>query len=108
MDSKYLRVPQDASDVLCSENEKDRSGRQFSLVSRTNLILLLSVAANAVLALSLIMMLREKPTPTGFGECKQAVCDDYRLTSLSQGRHSQDHMEPILVEYGLQSQKPLG
>ena len=76
MDSKYLRVPQDASDFLCSENEKDRTGRESSLVSRTNLILLLSVAANAILALSLVMMLGEKPTPTGFGERKQAVCEN--------------------------------
>ena len=73
MDSKYLRVPQDASDLLCSENEKDRAGRQSSLVSRKNLILLLSVVANAILALSLVMMLREKPTPTGFGERKQEI-----------------------------------
>ena len=73
MDSKYLRVPQDASDLLCSENEKDRAGRQSSLVSCKNLTLLLSVVANAILALSLVMMLRERPTPTGFGERKQAV-----------------------------------
>ena len=73
MDSKYLRVPQDASDLLCPENEKKRFGRQSSLVSHKNLILLLSVGANAILALSLFVMLRETPTPTGFGEHKQAV-----------------------------------
>ena len=73
MDSKYLRVPQDASDLLCSEHEKDQTSRQSSVVSRKNLILLLSVVANAILALSLVMMLREKPTPTGFGECKQEI-----------------------------------
>lgn len=92
MDSKYLRIPQDASDALCSENERDRAGRQSSLVSRTNLILLLSVAANAILALSLVMMLREKPTPTGFGERKQAV--SVKLpTDQSQPRstHSRPH-----------------
>ena len=72
MDSKYLRVPQDASDLLCSENERDQTSRQ-SLISRKNLILLLSVVTNAILALSLVMILREKPTPTGFGERKQEI-----------------------------------
>ena len=72
MDSKYLRVPQDASDLLCSEKERDQTSRQ-SLISRKNLILLLSVVANAILALWLVMILREKPTPTGFGERKQEI-----------------------------------
>ena len=73
MDSKYLRVPQDASDLLCSENERDQTSRQSSLILRKNLILLLSVVANAILALWLVMVLREKPTPTGFGERKQEI-----------------------------------
>ena len=85
MDSKYLRVPQDASDLLCSANEKNQIGRQSSLASRKNLILLLSVVANAILALSLVTMLREKPTPTGFGEGKQAVSVKVP-TDLSQPR----------------------
>ena len=73
MDPKYLRVPQDTSDLLCSDNEKDQTSRQSSVVSRKNLILLLSVVANAILALWLVIMLREQPMPTGFGERKQAI-----------------------------------
>ena len=73
MDSKYLRVPQDVSDLSYLENEKDRIGHRPHWVSRNNLFLMFSMVANAVLSLSLLMLLREKPTPTGFGERKQAI-----------------------------------
>lgn len=73
MDSKYLRVPQDASDLLYSENERDGIGHRPHLFSWKRLILLLSVVINAVLSLSLVMVLREKPTPTNFGEHEQAI-----------------------------------
>lgn len=68
MDSKYLRVPQDASDLLYSENEREEIGHRSHLRSWKSLMLLFSVVINAVLSLSLVMVLREKPTPTNFGE----------------------------------------
>lgn len=73
MDSKYLRVPQDASDLLYSENERDGIGHRRHLYSWKSLILLLSVVINAALSLSLGMVLREKPTPSNFGEYEQAI-----------------------------------
>ena len=74
MDSRYLRLSQDASYLLYSENERDGTGHQPRLFSWKSLILLLSVVANAVLSLSLVMMLRENSTPTDFGEHEQAIC----------------------------------
>lgn len=68
MDSKYLRLPQDASDLLYSGNEKERNGHQPRLFSWRNLMLSLSLVVNIFLSVSLVLMLREKPTPTGFGE----------------------------------------
>ena len=73
MNLKYLRVPQDASDLLHTENEKDGIGDQPHLLSWKNLILLFSVVVNAVLCLSLATTMREKPTPTGFGEHNDAI-----------------------------------
>lgn len=73
MNSKYLRVPQDASDLLYSENDRDGIGHRPHLFSWKSLILLLSVVINAVLSFSIVMALREKPTPTNFGEHEQAI-----------------------------------
>lgn len=72
MNSKYLRLPQDVSDPLNSENEKGDSHRPESFSWR-NLILSLSVVVNVFLAFSVILVLREKPTPTSFGENRQAI-----------------------------------
>ena len=72
MNSKYLRLPQDVSDLLNSENEKGNSHRPES-VSWKNLIFSLSVVVNVFLSISVILVLREKPTPTGFGENRKAI-----------------------------------
>ncbi len=68
MNSKYLRLPQDASDLLGSGNEKESNGRRPQSFSWGNIMLSLSVAVNIFLSVFIILMLREKPTPTGFGE----------------------------------------
>lgn len=68
MNSEYLRLPQDASDLFYSRNEKEGNDHRAQWASRKNLILLLSAVFNAVLCISFILMLKEKPTPIGFGE----------------------------------------
>ena len=68
MDSKYLRLPQDGSDLLHPENEKGANDRRPNAISRKFLILMLSVLFNVILCLSLVLTLREKPTPNDFGE----------------------------------------
>lgn len=72
MDSKYLRLPQDASDLLYSGNEKEGNGRRPRF-SWGKLILSLSVVVNIFLSVSVVLMLREKPTPTGFGENERSI-----------------------------------
>ena len=84
MNLKYLRLPQDGSDLLYQENEKERNGRQPQWLSRRNLMLSLSVVVNIFLSLSLVSMLREKPTPTGFGKHKPICVRASRLIVLSQ------------------------
>ena len=73
MNSKYLRLSQDASDLFYSEDEKNGNGRRFHWFSWKSLVLLLSVVVNVVLSLPLVLTLREKPTPNGFGEHEQAT-----------------------------------
>ena len=108
MDSKYIRLPsQDASELLYDGNEKRGNGHRHRLSSTGNMVLLLSVVLNVVLSLSLVLMLRERSTPSGYGEHERENRLKSRLTGLSQGRLSHDHMEAILVEHGLQSQEPL-
>lgn len=65
MSSKYLRLPQDASDLLPSGNEKKGNSHQPHW---KNLILSLSLVVNIALCLSFVLMMREKHTPDGFGE----------------------------------------
>ena len=72
MESKYLRLPQDASDLLDSRNEKDGNGHRPQLFLWRNLIFSLSAIVNVFLSISVVLMLREKPTATGFGENGQA------------------------------------
>ena len=74
MNSKYSRLPQDASDSLNSENEKKGSGHRHQLFPWKHLIVSLSVVLNVVLSASVVLMMREKPTPTGFGEHRSAIC----------------------------------
>lgn len=84
MDSKYLRLPQDGSELLYPENEKGANDSRPRVFLRKNLILSLSVLVNIILCLSLVLMLREKPTPNGFGERKLAISSKKcRLTRLS-------------------------
>ena len=73
MNSKYLRLPQEASDSIYTEKEKEGSGHGIRLLSSKNMILSLSVAANVILFLSIVLMLREKPTPSGFGKSGEAI-----------------------------------
>ena len=73
MNSKYLALPQDASDLLYSGNEKDGYGRRPQSSSWRSLVLSLSVVVNVFLSVTIMLMLREKPTPAGFGESRQAV-----------------------------------
>ena len=68
MNSKYLRLPQDASDSLILGNEKEGSSQRHQLFSWKCLIVSFSVVLNVVLSTSVVLMLRENPTPTGFGE----------------------------------------
>lgn len=68
MNSKYLRLPQDASNLLYSGNEKGGTSHRPQSFSRSTLILSLSSAANVFLFVWLLLLLREKPTPTSFGE----------------------------------------
>lgn len=67
MNSKYLRLPQDASDLPYSGNEKEGNGQRPQLFLWRHLILSLSVVVNVLLFLPVFVMLKEKPTPTGFG-----------------------------------------
>lgn len=71
MDSKYLRLPQDVSDLLDSGNEKERNGRRPQLFLWRNLTVTLSLVVNIFLSVSVVLILREKPTPIGFGEDRQ-------------------------------------
>lgn len=73
MESKYLPLPQDASDLLDSGNEKEENGHRLHLRSWRNVMLSLSVVVNVMLSVSVVQLLREKPTPTGFGENRQAI-----------------------------------
>lgn len=73
MDSKYLRLPQDASDLLHSANKKEGDGHRLQLSLWKNLMLSVSVLVNVFLSTSVVLMLKEKPTPTGFGENKQTI-----------------------------------
>lgn len=74
MNSKYLRLPQDASDSLSSGNEKVGSGYRHQILSWKHLIISLSVVLNVVLSASVVLMMREKPSPTGFGEHRDSIC----------------------------------
>ena len=74
MNSKYLRLPQDASDSLNTGNEKEGNGHRPQVFSRKHLIVSLPVFLNVVLSVLVVLMLREKPTPTGFGEHRRAIC----------------------------------
>ena len=65
MNSKYLRLPQDASDLFHSGNDKKGNSHRYHWRS---LILTLSLVVNIALCLSFVLMMREKPTPDGFGE----------------------------------------
>ena len=73
MNSKYLRLPQDASDPLYSGNEKESNGRGSQPPSLRNLILWLSTVVNVLLSVSVLLVLREKPTPNDFGEDRQMI-----------------------------------
>lgn len=68
MNSKYLRLPQDASDLPYSGNEKEGNGQRPQLFLWRHLILSLSVVVNVLLFLPVFVMLKEKPTPTGFAK----------------------------------------
>ena len=68
MNSQYFRLPQDASDLLYSGNEKEGDGHRRQSPSWRHMILSLSVVVNVLLIVTLLMMLKEKPTPTEFGK----------------------------------------
>lgn len=68
MNSKYLRLPQDASDSPNPGNEKEGSSQRHQLFSWNCLIISFSVVLNVVLSATIVLMLMENPTPTGFGE----------------------------------------
>ena len=109
MNPKYLRLPQDASDLFLLGNEKGGNDHRPRLISWKNLILSLSVVINVFLSVSAVLMLRERPTPIGFGKNRQVThVSKRRLTGLSQSRPFDDDVEPVLVEHGLQPQEPLG
>lgn len=73
MTLKYFRLPQDASDPLHLGNEKEENVHQHQSFSWKSLILSLLAVVNFSLTVSIIVMLREKPTPDGFGETRQAI-----------------------------------
>lgn len=76
MNPKYLPLPQDASDLFYAGNGKEGNGHRPRLLSWKNLILSLSVVTNVLLSVSVLMMPREEPTPTGFGEDIQALREE--------------------------------
>ena len=73
MKSHYLRLPQHSSDLLYARNEKEGNGQRPESLSWKNLIVSLSVVINVLLSVLLVLMLRDKPTPIGFGENRQAI-----------------------------------
>lgn len=73
MNSQYFRLPQDASDLLDSGNEKAGNNHRHQSPSWRRLILSLSVVVNVLLFVPVFLMLKEKPTPTEFGKNKTAT-----------------------------------
>ena len=84
MNSKYLRLPQDASDSLISGNEKEGGGHRHQILSWKYLMISFSVVLNCFLSTSVILMLREKPTPIGFGENRSGICVRVATDSFQQ------------------------
>lgn len=68
MNSKYLRLPQDASDSRDSGNEKEESSQRHQLFSWKILIVSFSVVLNVLLSASVVLTRRENAIPTGFGK----------------------------------------
>ena len=73
MNSKYLRLSQESSDLLYAGDEKERDGIPRQWFSWKSLILSVSVLVNIFLATSALWTTRDKPTPTGYGENREAL-----------------------------------
>ena len=73
MNSKYLRLSQESLDLLYAGDEKQRDGIPRQWLSWRSLILSVSVFVNIFLSTSALWTLRDKPTPTGYGENREAL-----------------------------------
>ena len=73
MNSKYLRLSQESSDLLYAGDEKERDGIPRPWFSWRSLILSVSVFVNIFLSTSALWTIRDKPTPTGYGENREAL-----------------------------------
>ena len=72
MNSKYLRLSQDSADLLYAGDEKERDGNSRQWFSWRSLILSVSVFVNIFLSTSALLTIRDKSTPTGYGENREA------------------------------------
>ncbi|CAF9913893.1 hypothetical protein IMSHALPRED_001472 [Imshaugia aleurites] len=105
MTLKYFRLPQDASDPLHLGNEKEENVHQHQSFSWKSLILSLLAVVNFSLTVSIIVMLREKPTPDGFAKVDSLTTTWNQFwwnTAYSPKNHSDsdDLWEAILPSHG--------
>lgn len=68
MNSKYLRLSQESSDLLYAGDEKERDVIPRQWFPWRSLILSLSVIVNIFLCTSALWTIRDKPTPTGYAK----------------------------------------